>query len=98
MKVIWTEAADHDREAVLDLIAEEDLQAALRMDELFTNAARRLSAFPGMGRPGRMAGTRELLPHRSYRLIYRQNDDLVIILAIIHTARHWPVEAPRPDV
>ena len=57
MKVIWTEAADHDREAILDLIAEEDLQAALRMDELFKNAARRLSAFPGMGRPGRMAGT-----------------------------------------
>lgn len=40
------------------------------MDELFGYAAVRLSEHPKMGKPGRVAGTRELIPHESYRIVY----------------------------
>ena len=40
------------------------------MDELFSDAAARLAAHPKMGKPGKIAGTRELIPHKSYRLMY----------------------------
>ena len=43
-----------------------------------------------MGRGGKIAGTREVIPHPSYRLVYEVNDQAVWILALVHTARLWP--------
>jgi plasmid stabilization system protein ParE len=34
------------------------------MDTLFSDAAARLSAYPEMGKAGRIPGTRELIPHK----------------------------------
>ena len=42
------------------------------------------------GPPGMVAGTRELTPHRSYRIIYEVGGDMIWILVVIHTARQWP--------
>ena len=37
-------------------------------------------------------GTREWIPHASYRLVYEVDEDhgAVWILALVHTARQWP--------
>ena len=40
------------------------------------------------GRPGRVAGTRELIPLGIYRLVYEVRGDTVWV----HTARLWPPE------
>ena len=47
------------------------------MDALFGQAATRLGDFPDRGRPGRIPGTRELLPHENYRLIYETDGETV---------------------
>ena len=46
-----------------------------------------------MGRSGVIAGTRELIPHESYRLVYQIDGDIVWVLALVHTARQWPPAA-----
>jgi toxin ParE1/3/4 len=43
-----------------------------------------------LGHIGRVPGTRELIPHESYRLVYEVEADTVWILALVHTARQWP--------
>lgn len=90
MKVIWTVEARQDRADVWDYIAAENPHAAARMDELFSDAAARLAKHPKLGRPGKIAGTRELIPHESYRLVYEIHADAVWVLALVHTARQWP--------
>lgn len=47
-----------------------------------------------MGRRGQIPGTRELIPHESYRLVYEVQADTVRILALVHTARLWPPNRP----
>lgn len=43
-----------------------------------------------MGRPGRRKGTRELVAHPSYLLIYDVSGRTIRILRVMHTARQWP--------
>ena len=35
-------------------------------------------------------GTRELIPHRSYRIVYEVGPETVWVLALVHTSRQWP--------
>ncbi len=62
MKVIWTSEAERDRIEVVNYIATDNLRAAAKMDELFGLAAARLAKRPKSGRPGKVPGTRELIP------------------------------------
>ncbi len=90
MRVRWTPEALQDRNDIWDYIATDNPRAAARMDELFSDAVSRLSEHPKLGRPGKIPGTRELIAHESYRLVYEITDDTVWILTLIHTARLWP--------
>ena len=80
---------DHRNQWVLTLARDPD--AALRMDQRFSDAAASLADFPMLGHEGEVPGTRELTPHRSYRLVYEVVHDTVWILVLIHSARHWPL-------
>ncbi|NWA23446.1 type II toxin-antitoxin system RelE/ParE family toxin [Pseudomonas gingeri] len=93
MSVIWTPEAQQDRLEIWEYIATESPYAAARLDELFSAAANRLTTHPEMGRPGTVPGTRELIPHENYRLVYEINSEVIWILALVHTARLWPFDA-----
>ncbi len=49
MKVRWMAAARQDRADIIDYIAVENPRAALKMDDLFSEAAKRLGEFPKLG-------------------------------------------------
>lgn len=90
MKVVWTAAAQQDRNAITDHIATENPRAAAPMDQLFSDAAARLGDFPMLGHAGAIQGTREFIPHESYRIVYEVDADTVWVLALVHTSRQWP--------
>ena len=60
------------------------------MDELFSKSAMSLANQPMLGHTGKIHGTRELIPHENYRLVYEVVDQTVWILALVHVARIWP--------
>ncbi len=90
MRLGWTPEALEDRRAIYDYIEADNPSAALDFDELLSEKAARLVDHPGLGRPGRVEGTRELVAHRNYILIYDVAGDLVRVLRVLHTARMWP--------
>lgn len=90
MKVVWTPEALQDRTDIWDTIAADSPTAAVRIDELFSSAVARLTQHPLLGKPGKVSGTRELIPHESYRLVYEVSGETVWILTLIHTSRRWP--------
>jgi addiction module RelE/StbE family toxin len=90
VRVIWTPEAEHDRDDIWNYIAADNLVAATLMDELFSDAAARLVTYPMLGRIGKIPGTRELVPHENYLLVYEVIQETVWILALVHTARQWP--------
>lgn len=90
MNVIWTPEALQDRADIWDTISTDSLLAADKLDALFSLAAARLSDYPELGKPGKIQGTRELIPHENYRLVYEIIGESVWILTLIHTSRQWP--------
>ncbi|MFS8057177.1 type II toxin-antitoxin system RelE/ParE family toxin [Rhizobium sp. BR 317] len=92
MKVRWIAAARQDRADIVDYIAVENPRAALKMDELFSEAAAKLGDFPMLGRMGKIPGTREFIPHESCQIVYEVDEpaNMVWVMALVHTARLWP--------
>ena len=90
MRLAWTRQANNDRKSIREYIAQDNPAAALALDELFPEKAALLVAHPNLGRPGRIAGTRELVVHRNYVMIYDMEGDVVRVLRVLHAARQWP--------
>ncbi|MCA0175268.1 MAG: type II toxin-antitoxin system RelE/ParE family toxin [Proteobacteria bacterium] len=90
MNVLWTPEAIQDREAIYAYIEADNPIAALALDELFEAKTSHLIDHPELGRRGRIAGTRELVAHRNYILVYDVEGEQVRVLRLLHAARQWP--------
>jgi addiction module RelE/StbE family toxin len=90
MKVLWVFAAEQDRSDIFDYISLDNPMAAIYMDELFSKAAATLADQPLLGHIGKVIGTRELIPHENYRLVYEVVEQTVWLLALVHVSRLWP--------
>ena len=95
MHVAWTLPALHDVEAIQDFVAQHSPAAAHALAvDLLERTTALLSENPMVGRPGRLAGTRELvLSGTRYVVAYRVRDR-VEVLAVLHGARAWPKDLP----
>lgn len=92
MKIFWMNSATQDRQDIFDYISEDNLYAAEKMDAVFVDAVEGLALFPLMGRPGLIPGTLEIVPHKHYRIVYEATDDAIWVMAVVHTARKWPMD------
>ena len=80
----------NDRDRIFDHIAEDNPQAALDLDTLFEQKADRLIDQPELYRAGRKRGTREMVVHPNYMVIYRVSKNTVEILRVKHSTQQWP--------
>ncbi|QYA13391.1 type II toxin-antitoxin system RelE/ParE family toxin [Rhizobium sp. AB2/73] len=96
MKLAWTPEARADRRAIYTYIEAENATAALALDELLAKRSKQLITHPMTGRPGRVSGTRELVVHRNYLLVYDLADEMVRIIRILHAAQQWPPSDFQP--
>jgi toxin ParE1/3/4 len=89
----WSKTALSDLKHIKMSISKDDPQAAIGMLRRIIQATeKQLIQFPGIGRPGRIYGTKELVIS-PYIVAYRvQQLSTIEILAILHEAQIWPDE------
>jgi addiction module RelE/StbE family toxin len=92
MKIIWSAAAKASLKEIADFIAFDNRKQALIFAAKIYDKSKLLADFPEMGREGRVGGTRELVVHGNYVMVYRLKKENIQILSIIHSARIWPHE------
>ncbi len=91
MRVKWTRKALINLDNAVEYIATDKPKAATKVALKIRNAAQRLANQPGIGRPGRVSGTRELVvPGLPYILPYVEKDGALFILRVMHTSMKWP--------
>jgi len=90
MRLEWTRLALRDLTEAGDFIALDNPQAAERMAERVREGVEFLLAQPNMGRPGRLAGTRELVVSGTpFIVVYWVRGAAVQVLRVLHHARKW---------
>ncbi|MCF3640321.1 type II toxin-antitoxin system RelE/ParE family toxin [Rhizobium sp. TRM95111] len=95
MKLVWSAFALSDRDGIFTHIEADNPAAAVTVDERIVAAVRRLREFPESGRPGRIAGTRELvITGTPYIAAYAVTETTVRILRVLHGAQQWPDTLP----
>ena len=100
MRVRWTDPAQTDFLEILGYIARDNPAAAERVGRRLLSAIDALAVQPRLGRPGRIAETRELVVARlPYVAIYRiveaprSTASEVEVLRVLHGARRWPTDS-----
>ncbi len=91
MIITWTPLAQADLIAIVDYLLELNSIAAIEAEQRITEAIEQLADFPGLGRPGRVASTRELvITDTPYIAAYRVQREQVEVLRVLHGTRKWP--------
>ena len=91
MQLRWTEAAAADLERIAAYLFTQAPERAPRLVRLIYDAPETLLSFPHRGRPGKKAGTRELvLSPLPWIVVYTVRDDVVHVVRILHGAQRWP--------
>ena len=88
MSIKWTRAALASVDEIAGFIAKDNPTRATSFVLELQAAVTQLQAHSGMGRAGRVPGTRELVLHKNYIATYRVRGDDVEILRLHHAARN----------
>lgn len=87
-QIRWTTEAADQFEAAIEHIQQDNPDAARNVAQTVIDRIGRLATFPGIGRPGEVTGTRELVSS-PYIVVYRSTDEIVEILHIWNWAQDW---------
>ncbi len=91
MNILWSPNAMQHLIAVRAHISEDSPNAAERVAAKILLRVESLALHPLLGRPGRVAGTRELvIPDTPYILPYRIDKSCVEVFAVFHGRQRWP--------
>ncbi|SHE40253.1 toxin ParE1/3/4 [Modicisalibacter ilicicola DSM 19980] len=86
----WRATAREQLASIVRFIAERDPRAARRLKARLESAPLLLSEHPYLYPAGRVPGTRELVAHPNYLLVYRVAADRVEVVAVLHTRQEYP--------
>lgn len=90
LSIKWTDEAKTDLFTLIAFIAEENPYAAesllLRIEESIVPVAEH----PYLYRSGRVPGTREIVAHPNYIVVYQVLDDHINVLSVLHSRQEYP--------
>ena len=86
----WRQTARADLLTIVDYISDDNPDAAQQLKDDIEAKVAKLAERPKLYRPGRVAGTREMIVRRNYVVVYAEDARVVSILRVLHAAQQWP--------
>lgn len=90
LPILWRAEARADLAAILEYIAERNPQAALDLYDDVERVISQLPHHPYLYRLGRVSGTRELVAHPNYIVVYRVGPTALEIVSVVHSRQQYP--------
>lgn len=86
----WKKQAQADLFAIVDFISDDNPEAAQTLKNEIEEKTEKLREFPDLYKLGRKRGTREMVAHKNYIVIYRVTNNQIEVLRVKHSAQQWP--------
>lgn len=90
LPVQWLAKARANLATIIEYIAERNDIAATELQDDIERAASQLPQHPYLYRPGRVAGTREIVVHPNYVVVYRVRPTAIEIVNVLHSRQKYP--------
>lgn len=90
LPIVWRATARDDLLQIIRYIANEDPKAARQLKERLESVVLPLAEHPYLYRFDRVPGTRELIAHPNYILVYRVAADAVEVVNVLHARQQYP--------
>lgn len=90
MQIRWSDNALADLNSIVRYIFQENPVAAFDLEDMVLSSTQNLLQFPYSGRIGHVFGTRELVVHPNYMVVYRIDAPLIQIISVVHTKKQYP--------
>lgn len=88
LPIRWSQSADVDVKNIFEFLSERSESAALHMLDKIAQSVDRLSLQPSLYREGRVPGTREMVIHPNYIIVYRVHSYEVEIVSLLHSRQN----------
>lgn len=75
---------------IVDYIEQRNAAAAQSLHAAIVQSAENLPLMPDLFRAGRVPGTREIVVHPNYIVVYQVGSDVIDILRILHSRQQYP--------
>ncbi|WLH91416.1 type II toxin-antitoxin system RelE/ParE family toxin [Pseudomonas sp. FP453] len=89
MLIEWVPAARVELRQIIDYLSHRNPVAALEIKRSIEASVLALSRRPHLYRPGRVLGTREMVVHPNYLVVYKVTDN-IRILSVLHARQRYP--------
>lgn len=94
LPVRWLPDARTKLATILGYIAERNDVAASKLQDEIERATSQLPQHPYLYRPSRVAGTREIVVHHNYVVVYRVRPSVIEIVSVLHSRQRYPAKRP----
>lgn len=90
LPVIWSAPALDNLTDIVAFIADRNPSAAERIHQLIQDSILPAAEHPYIHRVGRVPGTREIVVHPNYVLVYQVTAEAIQVLAVLHARQEYP--------
>ncbi len=90
LPIFWRVSAHDSLASIIFHISEHNPPAARRMRELIETSILPTAEHPYLFRTGRVSGTREIVVHPNYVLVYCVTAECIEVLDVLHSRQQYP--------
>ena len=93
LPIEWRATAREDLAEILSFISAKSTSAARRLAADIQAAVQPTAEHPYLFKPGRVPGTREIVAHPNYVVVYRVTASCIEVINVLHARQQYP----RPE-
>ena len=90
LPVFWRASARANLAAIIRFIANDSPPAARRMRGLIEASVLPAAEHPYLYRSGRVPGTREIIAHPNYIVVYQVMAERIEVVSVLHARQEYP--------
>ena len=90
LPVFWRASARVNLATIIRFIANDSPLAARRIRDLIETSVLPAAEHPYLYRAGRVSGTREIIAHPNYIVVYQVTAERIEVVSVLHARQEYP--------